>query len=254
MPTTPRTAATRLSATPPTPILWMLSTKACQLRATTAATATSTSRSTSQLRSSRRREVAGGSPIGPLRALVSSATTIAPFGRGIVSRESSTAVGLSTGEHPVVQRFERPGRSLPTEALSGLFGCPLADRRSPGRIVQERDHGRGQSLWIPGRDEDPGPAVLNRIRYAAHAGRHDGRARSLCLHHRKALRLEPGRDGNHVGRGEPVDHLGRIGPARLIDYVVKPQIDGKARHRVGCLLYTSPSPRDRQKSRMPSSA
>ena len=27
-----------------------------------------------------------------------------------------------------------------------------------------------------------------------------------------------------------------------------------ARHLVGCLLYTSPSPRDRQKSRMPSSA
>ena len=28
----------------------------------------------------------------------------------------------------------------------------------------------------------------------------------------------------------------------------------QARHRNGCLLYTSPSPRDRQKSRMPSSA
>ena len=30
--------------------------------------------------------------------------------------------------------------------------------------------------------------------------------------------------------------------------------DGSFRYRDGCLLYTSPSPRDRQKSRMPSSA
>ena len=28
----------------------------------------------------------------------------------------------------------------------------------------------------------------------------------------------------------------------------------EAKHATGCLLYTSPSPRDRQKSRMPSSA
>ena len=31
-------------------------------------------------------------------------------------------------------------------------------------------------------------------------------------------------------------------------------IDGSAEQEIGCLLYTSPSPRDRQKSRMPSSA
>ena len=32
------------------------------------------------------------------------------------------------------------------------------------------------------------------------------------------------------------------------------EISGGMKQRVGCLLYTSPSPRDRQKSRMPSSA
>ena len=31
-------------------------------------------------------------------------------------------------------------------------------------------------------------------------------------------------------------------------------VEGINVHRYGCLLYTSPSPRDRQKSRMPSSA
>src|SRR5678809_1095968 len=31
------------------------------------------------------------------------------------------------------------------------------------------------------------------------------------------------------------------------------RIAARAQHQIGCLLYTSPSPRDRQKSRMPSS-
>ena len=34
----------------------------------------------------------------------------------------------------------------------------------------------------------------------------------------------------------------------------KQGLNGSQRHLYGCLLYTSPSPRDRQKSRMPSSA
>ena len=35
---------------------------------------------------------------------------------------------------------------------------------------------------------------------------------------------------------------------------ITPQVEVKSRRVGGCLLYTSPSPRDRQKSRMPSSA
>ena len=43
---------------------------------------------------------------------------------------------------------------------------------------------------------------------------------------------------------------------RKIDYVVVPgtTIDDSKAISVGCLLYTSPSPRDRTRSRMPSSA
>ena len=59
-------------------------------------------------------------------------------------------------------------------------------------------------------------------------------------------------------RGKEAGHL--LGSHRAITrmyYVVRFNI-GKVNHVVGvsriCLLYTSPSPRDRQKSRMPSSA
>ena len=44
----------------------------------------------------------------------------------------------------------------------------------------------------------------------------------------------------------------------FIDSILKHQVDGRIHAEInqlkGCLLYTSPSPRDRQKSRMPSSA
>ena len=45
--------------------------------------------------------------------------------------------------------------------------------------------------------------------------------------------------------------------AQLADRVASEVVDGKYDRAIlvcGCLLYTSPSPRDRQKSRMPSSA
>ena len=46
----------------------------------------------------------------------------------------------------------------------------------------------------------------------------------------------------------------RVGDARYLDSVCILTMIGECHYRVGCLLYTSPSPRDRQKSRMPSSA
>ena len=42
--------------------------------------------------------------------------------------------------------------------------------------------------------------------------------------------------------------------ARLRSLGITVHIGHEAEHIAGCLLYTSPSPRDRQKSRMPSSA
>ena len=46
------------------------------------------------------------------------------------------------------------------------------------------------------------------------------------------------------------DEVLRVDPASVADY----ELPGTALRRVGCLLYTSPSPRDRSLSRMPSSA
>ena len=48
-----------------------------------------------------------------------------------------------------------------------------------------------------------------------------------------------------------------IGPMLLMvedDVVIGLEFDDQPERYMNCLLYTSPSPRDRQKSRMPSSA
>ena len=50
--------------------------------------------------------------------------------------------------------------------------------------------------------------------------------------------------------GDELDALTR----HLIDHSIDPMDDDGVLHLGNCLLYTSPSPRDRQKSRMPSSA
>ena len=47
--------------------------------------------------------------------------------------------------------------------------------------------------------------------------------------------------------------LGEYGEGRHVHKGYVPRLGGVAIY-IGCLLYTSPSPRDRQKSRMPSSA
>ena len=48
----------------------------------------------------------------------------------------------------------------------------------------------------------------------------------------------------------PLDKLPQIPNSKLIGALTQADVDA----RISCLLYTSPSPRDRQKSRMPSSA
>ena len=53
--------------------------------------------------------------------------------------------------------------------------------------------------------------------------------------------------GSMDGAGRYTEFYAKDGTVRSKDYQAKWSIEG-------CLLYTSPSPRDRQKSRMPSSA
>ena len=48
--------------------------------------------------------------------------------------------------------------------------------------------------------------------------------------------------------------LRRRGLTAVIESLLNPLVGRDPRHIESCLLYTSPSPRDRQKSRMPSSA
>ena len=71
---------------------------------------------------------------------------------------------------------------------------------------------------------------------------------------RKALRhLEKGRVVIFgAGTGNPYFTTDTAGSLRAIE--MKADVILKGTRVDGCLLYTSPSPRDRQKSRMPSSA
>ena len=63
-----------------------------------------------------------------------------------------------------------------------------------------------------------------------------------------AAAFQPKLDQNIMLFVRLVRHIGLpVGPASMVDAVDAALV-------VGCLLYTSPSPRDRQKSRMPSSA
>ena len=67
----------------------------------------------------------------------------------------------------------------------------------------------------------------------------------------KAKYRDQGHDIIDFGMGNPDIDTESFIVDKLIETVKKPKTH---RYSVSCLLYTSPSPRDRQKSRMPSSA
>ena len=64
------------------------------------------------------------------------------------------------------------------------------------------------------------------------------------------IALRDQRDGHDF----VADALARGAMAAMVDHAPQGAVDTAKLLMVGCLLYTSPSPRDRQKSRMPSSA
>ena len=67
------------------------------------------------------------------------------------------------------------------------------------------------------------------------------------------LELTPEEIGKHLAlRGAPLD--GVAYPAKGLEDVVMGQVVSAEKHPNACLLYTSPSPRDVEESRMPSSA
>ena len=68
---------------------------------------------------------------------------------------------------------------------------------------------------------------------------------------RRHLNIDPiivGEEGVKTGIGVRVDNPNEVGADRLVTAL------GAVTRYKGCLLYTSPSPRDRTRSRMPSSA
>ena len=107
--------------------------------------------------------------------------------------------------------------AVPTSACMALQGL--------------RDHGKvkpGQHVLINGASGGVGPFAVQVA---------------------KAL----GAEVTGVCSTDKVDMVRSIGADHVIDYTKEDFTRGSERYDV-CLLYTSPSPRDRQKSRMPSSA
>ena len=70
---------------------------------------------------------------------------------------------------------------------------------------------------------------------------------------RPVLALCPGAEFGEAKRW-PSEHYAQVAEAKIREGWQVWLFGSKNDHAVGCLLYTSPSPRDRQKSRMPSSA
>ena len=66
-----------------------------------------------------------------------------------------------------------------------------------------------------------------------------------------AARSPIGKRGKGLAGMMPADLLGAVQRGALDRAGVKPENVGQV---IGCLLYTSPSPRDKRQSRMPSSA
>ena len=77
-----------------------------------------------------------------------------------------------------------------------------------------------------------------------------GKTKRLCI---EGVFLQGGIK-NRNGRMYPVDILENEVSRYNKTFVQQGRALGELGHPEGCLLYTSPSPRDRQKSRMPSSA
>ena len=58
-------------------------------------------------------------------------------------------------------------------------------------------------------------------------------------------------EGTIIKKG---DYVGSLDPSEINDKILDAQLDLESAQSKYCLLYTSPSPRDRTRSRMPSSA
>ena len=70
----------------------------------------------------------------------------------------------------------------------------------------------------------------------------------------RAVKQEDGGDRGDEGRGSRRDSSRLLQPMKLYTLVVDMSDEGLMWSDQVCLLYTSPSPRDRTRSRMPSSA
>ena len=113
-----------------------------------------------------------------------------------------------------------------------------------------------------GMNADEAEAYI-RKRNAANAAKNPKKKRNLVAEERRIRQV---REGNERAEGRyraqqqleanrPFNRLGKIYPNQESAPAFKQEADPSYQHQhSNCLLYTSPSPRDRTRSRMPSSA
>ena len=137
---------------------------------------------------------------------------------------------------PLGDAVVRAGGMDGYEQLCAVEGTVrVAGRVSQVRCLGQRGHTWGEPDW-------------SRIAAARTVSAWPDEGFALALN---AIRLEGAEHGD-----EPVwaALLDRAGTLEVEDPRLSTTYDGDGHQRRACLLYTSPSPRDRQKSRMPSSA
>ena len=170
------------------------------------------------------------------------------------SRSSRSRPRTGSSGRPTGSASSRPTRArrrssaVPTRRRVSPAGrprlVPTSKRVHPDRELRDAPRGGGR-----GRDDG---AAVPRLR----------RRRALRLRRRPPHRRRRGRPERLVGHARWVQ-VGRktvewrLRDGRPFPAIVRYEVEGTggtAAERRSCLLYTSPSPRDRQKSRMPSSA
>src|SRR5674476_1014631 len=173
----------------------------------------------------------------------------AASGGGLPQRQTHST--QTTGE-----RSEHSGRMYPLALLRASATAPTATHRRAAAGARAAASGGGRpqqqthSTQTTGeRSEHSGrmsPLALLRASATAHTATHlYAAARAIAPESGRCMREQQTHSTQTTG--ERSEHSGRMSPLALLRA-------SATAHTATCLLYTSPSPRDRQKSRMPSSA
>ena len=140
----------------------------------------------------------------------------------------------------IVGRSTRNQQSSVRQKQHSWFINPVPDYISPWSTIHEGVRNLGSTAENP-KGKDCGKGILNQVV----TGPTENRGALTCKERERerdrVIARTAGKSGTWKSRNECIVARSTELLAAIFEYII-------------CLLYTSPSPRDRQKSRMPSSA